>query len=371
MPRDARPIQDIRVSAGIEGAFSAASLAGRAIPPREWAVDKLVPWRAVTLFSAHGGDGKSTLALQLGIAAATGRDWLGFPVKPCRVGIVSCEDDRGEIHRRLAAICRADEIDLAELTELDIFDRVGRPNAITTKDESTKWAWDTTVWFSFLMRWALDTGVRLLILDSLYDFFGGDQLNQTAASEFMGALRLLASEIDGAVMVLWHPSQSGRTSKEGTSGVNTFHNKARGRLFMERDETDTDIRIIRSPKQNYGPTEGEFLIRWQDGRFVRIEDDAIGLRSRKPKTVRLQAADKIALEALRDCIARQGEAAPASDHIPASARVVSVKIWRASALERSAFEDSPAGRKAWQRIKERLIAAGMIATWGEEVWTIT
>ena len=368
MLRDAsRPIQDIRISAGLHGAFNPARMADDPIPPQEWAVERLIPWNAVTLFSAHGGDGKSTLALQLGLAAATGRDWLGFPVKRCPVGLFSAEDNKQQVRRRLAAIASAEDIDLRTAHDLEVFDRTGLDNALTARDEGTKWAWDRTLFFDFVLRWATDTGARLLIFDSLYNYFGGDQLNQTAASEFMNALQFLATEIDGAVLTLWHPSQTGRNNKEGTSGVNAFHNKARGRLFMERDETDPDVRIIRVPKQNYGPAGGDFAIRYSEGRFIR-DDDALAQTARKPKAVRLQPSDKIALDALRDCIARQGEAAPASDHIPASVHVVSLKAWRAGALERSAFEDTAAGRKSWQRIKERLVAAGVVATWDENAW---
>ena len=42
--------------------YSAADLKGKAVPPREWLLDGLVPNKTVTLLSGDGGTGKSLLA---------------------------------------------------------------------------------------------------------------------------------------------------------------------------------------------------------------------------------------------------------------------------------------------------------------------
>lgn len=66
--------------------------------------------RATTLFSAHGGDGKSLLALQLALAVASGGKWLGYEIaEPGRVGLISCEDDTDEMHVRLSGIVSAED----------------------------------------------------------------------------------------------------------------------------------------------------------------------------------------------------------------------------------------------------------------------
>src|SRR5690606_30654641 len=84
--------------------FSAASLAGKPVKPRDWLVQDLVPGKTVTLFGGDGGTGKSLLALQLAVAVAGGRDWIGRQVKPGKVIFLSAEDDEEELHRRLHSI---------------------------------------------------------------------------------------------------------------------------------------------------------------------------------------------------------------------------------------------------------------------------
>ena len=72
--------------------FPASDLEGRPIPPRAWLVPDLIPHRTVTLFSGDGGTGKSLLALQLAVAAATGGWWIGREVTPGSVLYLSAED---------------------------------------------------------------------------------------------------------------------------------------------------------------------------------------------------------------------------------------------------------------------------------------
>lgn len=49
---------------------------------------------------------------------------------------------------------------------------------------------------------------------------------------------------------------------------------------------------------------------------------------------------KIALLALEEAIAEGGHVAPASNHIPASARVVTIDLWRQYAYHRGISADS-------------------------------
>lgn len=73
---------------------SAADLEGVPVPEREWLVPDLIPARNVTLLYGDGGTGKSLLALQLAVAVALGRSWLGLPVKAGNALFPSAEDGR-------------------------------------------------------------------------------------------------------------------------------------------------------------------------------------------------------------------------------------------------------------------------------------
>ena len=63
------------------------------------------------------------------------------------------------------------------------------------------------------------TGAQLLVIDSLYNVFTGDKLEERHAWEFMAMLRGLARQMDGAIVMTYHPSQSGLASGSGEFGA--------------------------------------------------------------------------------------------------------------------------------------------------------
>ena len=84
--------------------YSASSLKGKPVAPREWLVHGLIPQKTVTLFSGDGGTGKSLLALQLAVAAVSGVDWIGKPVSEGSVIYMSAEDDDDELQDRKSVV---------------------------------------------------------------------------------------------------------------------------------------------------------------------------------------------------------------------------------------------------------------------------
>jgi len=76
--------------------------------PREWLVQDLIPDRCPGLIVAPGGSGKGFVQLHLAVRIALGEPVGPFYVKrPRGVIIISREDDREEMHRRLHATVRA------------------------------------------------------------------------------------------------------------------------------------------------------------------------------------------------------------------------------------------------------------------------
>lgn len=257
----------------MEGPTHAPSLAARPVPGRDWAVDGLVPTKAVTLLSGDGGSGKSTLTLQLACATVLGRRWLGRDARPGKAVYVSCEDDIGELHRRLDAMSGSEDWEISDLDGLELFDRVGRDNAVMYRGEGFGAGWEPSPFWVSLSNWLTDFGAGLVVLDSLYDFFPGNQLDMASARRFMGMLRELAQDAGCAIVVLWHPSKSGMESGDGTSGNVAFRNAARAMLYLERDKEATGPDaplILRGKKSNYGPAAAELAIRWEMGRFVPV-----------------------------------------------------------------------------------------------------
>ena len=121
----------------------------------------------------------------------------------------------------------------------------------------------------------------MVILDTLADLFGGNEVDRAQARQFVGMLRGLAMQFDCTVVLLAHPSLSGMASGSGQSGSTAWNNSVRSRLYLKRIteadgraevEPDPDLRELTTMKANYGRSGGNIEIRWVDGRFVLSTD---------------------------------------------------------------------------------------------------
>lgn len=253
--------------------FSAADLAGKPVPAREWLVDGLVPMRTITLFSGDGGTGKSLLALQLATAVTTGGTWLGRSVRQGRAIVLSAEDDEDELHRRLSDVLRSTGGRYEELAGLTLRSLAGEDALLAVE---TQLALMHTELFSELERRASDEGPALVIIDTLADVYPANENDRAKVRQFIGILRGLALHQHCAVMLLGHPSLTGLASGSGTSGSTAWNNSVRSRLYLERIvqdgyEPDPDKRLMSTKKANYGRIGGEIGMTWRDGVFIADE----------------------------------------------------------------------------------------------------
>lgn len=294
-PRQARAVN----SAGRKSQFfTAAALAGKPVPERDWLVPDLIPAGTVTLLTGDGGTGKSLLALQLAAACALGKPWLGRGVAAGRALLVSAEDDEDELHRRIADIVAAEAVDLADLDNLSLRSLAGEDALLATLDlrSATLRASDL---FRELDAFLAELRPVVLVLDTLADLFPGNENDRTQARQFIGLLRGLAMRHHCAVVLLAHPSLSGMQSGAGTSGSTGWSNSVRSRLYLRRvlqgeEEPNPDARVLETMKANYGPTGGEIALTWQDGVFV---PDAA--ESGLDRIARRNRAERVFLKLLR------------------------------------------------------------------------
>ena len=284
--------------------FTGADLHGLPVPPREWLVEDLVPMHTVTLLGGDGGTGKSLLALQLAAAVAMGRPWLRRSVREGRAFYLSAEDDKDELHRRLADVVRAEDASLADADHLTLLSLAGEDAVLGGLAPGAS-AVSATGLFREVDDLLREEQPTLVVLDTLADLFGGNENDRAQARQFVGLLRGLALRHGCAVLMLSHPSLSGMSSGSGSSGSTGWNNSVRSRLYFERVasegyEADLDARRLVTKKANYARTGQEIGLRWREGVFVADEPET-GL-DRQAKTAK---AERVFLKLLRT-FAEQG-----------------------------------------------------------------
>ncbi|WP_287311170.1 AAA family ATPase [Mesorhizobium sp.] len=279
---------------------SASAWAAAPAKAREWLVEDLIPNGVVTMLNGDGGTGKSLLALQLAVATASDRPWLGRAVdRPGKAIVLSAEDSKEELHRRLEDFC-GDA--LAKLDRLLIRSFVDADPLLATFDKQN--TIKMTKLFSQLESTMDREWPSLVVLDTLADLHTGDENNRSHARQFIGKLKALAGRFNCAVLLLAHPSRSGMADGSGASGSTGWNNSVRSRLYLQRvidkdgREWDDKARVLSTVKANYGARGGTIDLRWQHGSFVAAGDPFDDLESRTAKAERvfLKLLDRFAAE---------------------------------------------------------------------------
>ncbi|WP_455918835.1 AAA family ATPase [Ensifer canadensis] len=289
---------------------------GLPVPAREWFIEGLIPHRQVTILAGDGGVGKSLLALQFGAAAALGIETTGLSPQQGRVLYLGAEDEEDEFHRRLADIVRAHSRQLSDLHDFRLVPMADSDALLAVPDKNGVMQ-PTAVWTQ-LCDLARDFRPCLVVLDTVADLFGGDEIKRGQARQFIGMLRRLAIEINCSIVLLAHPSQEGIRSGSGSSGSTGWKNSSRSMLYFSRPEgdreADPDQRLLSTKKINYGKVGGEIQLRWEDGCFVAEESGSspgVSLTNRK--------AEQTFVELLRT-FTRTGQnvgASPGTNYAPA------------------------------------------------------
>lgn len=242
-----------------------------------------LPLRNVTLLSGDGGTGKTLLAMQLAIATATTTGWLGFDIlDPGTVLFLSAEDDRDEVHIRLHDICEAEGLRLGDLDRLAFLHCAGRDVVLATEEKGRV---RLTENFGRLRKACEKVRPKLLVLDPAANLFAVNENSRPSALACINSLRSLALDFDMAVLLLTHPSLSGLNSGSGTSGSTGWNNAVRSRLYFtskrpsngknadDEEESDPDARYLTPKKANYTKLGETIPLRWENGRFVRADEE--------------------------------------------------------------------------------------------------
>ena len=217
-----------------------------------------IPRGHVTLLGAHGGVGKSMLALQLAVAVCLGADFLGAGTERGRVLFFSGEDAGPVLRHRLGHIAAHFNASPHRLAErLVILDASDEPALYREVAQFGIRTGEPTPGFNRLGEIIREVRPALIVVDNASDVFEASENDRASVRGFMRSLRHLFP--DGseppAVLLLAHIQKQavGNRGAESYSGSTAWHNSARSRLALTADKGDATRLTLSHDKLNLGP----------------------------------------------------------------------------------------------------------------------
>jgi len=230
------------------------ALSQEAVPPFHWFVPGWLSPHA-TLLSGRGGVGKSLAALQMAVALASGKVFLGSAVPPLRVLLWSCEEDRDELHRRLSRICEYYEISISDLAETLYVDcRHGLDNTLMTQ-EFGRPIW--TPLAGYLREQCNDLQADLLIGDNLAHLYACSENDRHPVTVFSSWLSGLVTERPFCPLLIGHVAKGNGSEYSGSTA---WENAVRMRWYLgdrlpeeqvPEDDEPGHLRFLCKRKTNY------------------------------------------------------------------------------------------------------------------------
>lgn len=266
-------------------------------PPLFW-TDMILPAGTTTLLGAHGGTGKSFLALQWAAHLALGRTFMGLPTKRARVLFYSAEDDGDRLRYRFRKICGAMDVDpgtvahnlkMIDATEIDpaLYGQVMGPHSGRQ--------FSTTHLYTELREAAKEYGADVVIIDNASDTYEADEVARADVRKFMRALNIMAKELGAAVLLLVHVNKATAKQRGGDSesysGSTAWHNSARSRLALEPatsgsgDQAPTSL-IMKHQKCNVGPLAPPMFLEWGQSGVIELAGQYEGAAGDDPQLCR-------------------------------------------------------------------------------------
>jgi len=248
--------------------------------PQQWWWEGYVPAGHVTLWSGHGGAGKSTLALMLLASMAMGRSFLGKGTRAGRLLFFSAEDPGQLVRLRLRRVCTVLDIDPAALAErLCVIDATELDAALYVEQRIGGVRHGaTTPTYLALQQHVEAEGIDVLVLDNASDLFDGDEIVRTLVRGFIRSLAQLVRQRGGAAVLLAHvdkgTSRAGKgASSESYSGSTGWHNSVRSRLVLLEKEPGT--LELQHQKCNLGPKQAPVTLTWPEGGLPTMVDSSL------------------------------------------------------------------------------------------------
>ena len=183
------------------------------------------------LISGSSKAGKSFLLMELCIALAEGKPWLGFPCKQGRVLYVNLEIDPASCINRFMKIYEALHLPMKHMDNIVIWNLRGF--AVPLDRLVPK-----------LIRRVKDSGYNAVIIDPIYKVITGDENNASDMAAFCNQFDKICAETGCATIYCHHHSkgaQGGKRAIDRASGSGVFARDPDAQLDMIQLELDDDL----------------------------------------------------------------------------------------------------------------------------------
>ena len=214
-----------------------------------------------------------------------------------------------------------------------------------------------------------------VVLDTLNRSFTGSESSDVDMTAYVAAADAVREAFDCAVIIVHHSGLEGGRPR----GHTALFGAEAAQIGVSRDPAKNIIATVEFMKDG---AEGEIVVSRLEVIEVGIDDDGEPITScvvvpsddqpqvGSRKNIRLPESATIALNALKSAVTDHGIAPPASNHIPASAKVVTENLWRRYAYQMgiSSSGEDRAKQIAFKRAAEKLKAVSIVSQWGEQCW---
>lgn len=239
-----------------------------------YAVRPIVPAGLLTLLGAHGGTGKSMLALIIAAHFAASRQWGPFEMRGGKAVFVSLEDPGEMVRWRLRQIADEYALDYQMLSEnLRIIDGSNGDGVLVCEDV-TQGARRLVETSNLAKLRQLVGGALFVVVDNASDAFDGNENDRRMVRAFVRKLAQIARENDAGMLLLAHVDKAAaRYGSHGNaySGSTAWNNSARSRLAMEEKDGGVELR---HEKFNLGKRAESVKLIWSHAGVLTLDSNA-------------------------------------------------------------------------------------------------
>ena len=200
------------------------------VEPRVFIMEDWIPLGEYIALYGVSGVRKTDFLLQALMAASLGLYFCGYKMRHSVTFGVFCEDTEQEIMRRADRIAGFYGKTRADFTG---FFFISLASSLDTEfvnfDNGRMHISDAFIEFEKQLS---ETQASFAVLDTIADFFGGEEINRRQLTRFVRLLGATSISKHCAIMGTRHPSQRGKTSGTFESGSTGWEGKERARLVL-------------------------------------------------------------------------------------------------------------------------------------------